>query len=368
MKDLIKKILKESEDDLDWARDIINSMPKIGDIFNTNTEANILVKIVDIVCVEGYKPKSRIYHTISGGSIKVELYGCRIHFDESRDKGKTWSEGFGTELEWLNILINRGWWTKVNNNLSESEDEIELAKIIITEPIDLWNIFKNSNFSKTSDLYNLKVKLTPKDDEYFTISLSNCGENPPGWWYNNAFNIIQWGYKTKEYIDCGACHGKVYLDDCDDKVFGVVLKHNTMDYDYWVSEEMVNLVLTNEDIIKESEENSLEWVEDIIKNMPLDIGNVFYIVDNGADYGEIFPDNYRPKNVRYVFYVSEIINRGEELFIKTPLCNPNKVTYNKKDYHEVSVRCSWGDDEDREYISYQNAIKLIDSKYWRPMK
>lgn len=131
-------------------------------------------------------------------------------------------------------------------------------------------------------------------------------------------------------------------------------------------------------ILKESE-TDLGWVNDLMNDLPINIGDVFWIPT-------VEGDTTKKKNVRYVLIMTDIIKLDEpkisyggddpsfvtkdDYVLKYKSCDPKNVTYNPKDYTIDSVRC-------RDYKSKENgsdmecgynwAKYLIDIKWWNKM-
>jgi hypothetical protein len=87
-------------------------------------------------------------------------------------------------------------------------------------------------------------------------------------------------------------------------------------------------------------------------------GDVFYIVDGTySEDSNMYPPDYKPKNVRYLFHVTDIFKSNNRFFLNYTFCRPKNVTYNPKDYNTNSCG-DFGYDE----IVYENALELINSK------
>ena len=127
------------------------------------------------------------------------------------------------------------------------------------------------------------------------------------------------------------------------------------------------------DSLNESEdENEFQWVEDIFKEVTVNLGDVFYVVDSSYatptyDQGQ-YSINHKPENVRYLFFVDDIYENDNGLMIEYKNCDRKDVSYNPKDYNPTNPRCHY-DDGDGYYneVKYSTALELIDHKYWRPM-
>lgn len=131
------------------------------------------------------------------------------------------------------------------------------------------------------------------------------------------------------------------------------------------------------------EDDDLDWVKNIIDEMPIRVGDVFYVVDDNPEQHK--PDDYKPRDVRFVLTVADIFpterdtsrfNFKEELLIKYKPCDPKNVTYNPKDYTLDSPKCydyedtdpDDADEEGYEYVEMSWFLKnLYHIKYWRPM-
>ena len=115
------------------------------------------------------------------------------------------------------------------------------------------------------------------------------------------------------------------------------------------------------DKLNESEDD-LSWVDDLDKET-VKKGDVFYIVDGTYSEGSnMYPPAYKPKNVRYLFHVTDIFESNNRFFLEFSFCRPTNVTYNPKDYN--TNNCG---DFGYEKIVYENALELINSNYWRLM-
>ena len=133
-------------------------------------------------------------------------------------------------------------------------------------------------------------------------------------------------------------------------------------------------------ILKESEEDDLEWARDVIATPINDIrvGDVFYIVDTDSNHPK--PDNYKPVHARYIFVATGMesgreVDQGygikDNTFLTYKLCDPDDATYNSNDYYETSPKCQgFTSDDGEEYAStgINWAKRLVDTKYWRRMR
>lgn len=119
-------------------------------------------------------------------------------------------------------------------------------------------------------------------------------------------------------------------------------------------------------ILKESEDD-FGWATDIVKKEPINVGDVFYIVDRSISV-DTHSANYKPKRVRFVLFVTEIREgpRGFKVYYQN--CFPAAVSYNPKDYNPIKGRCHYDDGDGYESeIDYVDALDLINQQYWRPM-
>jgi len=115
-------------------------------------------------------------------------------------------------------------------------------------------------------------------------------------------------------------------------------------------------------ILKESE---FDWVDDIVNQPQIKVGDVYYIVD-GVFGTDVHPMDYKPEKVRYLFHVTKVFEKNGNFYLKYEYCNPNQVTYNPKDYN--SSKCNYyTDDAYSSKIEYKNALNLINNSYWRLM-
>ena len=132
-------------------------------------------------------------------------------------------------------------------------------------------------------------------------------------------------------------------------------------------------------ILKESEDE-FEWAKDLVSEMDIDIniGDVFYIVDNAPQQREPHPDDYQPTDVRYILTITDItFDKENELIIKYKPCDPENTTYSAKDYSIELPRCydyEDPDSEDADENGYEDVSfkwfrdNLTKTKYWRQMK
>lgn len=126
-----------------------------------------------------------------------------------------------------------------------------------------------------------------------------------------------------------------------------------------------------------NESKELDWFDDI--KPPVEIGDVFYIVDASPHSMEKKSKGYKPKNVRYIITIADIILNEKDInqsVIKYKPCRPTNVTYNPKDYSSESVNCYdyvdlEADDIDEngyEDVDLKWFIEnLLNTEYWRFM-
>ena len=131
--------------------------------------------------------------------------------------------------------------------------------------------------------------------------------------------------------------------------------------DYYIDYDIIDDVNTDEFFTQlDEQEEDFGWMDDII-DISIKIGDVFYIVDYNYGY-DMQPINYRPNVVRYIFYVTNIFEKGGKLHLNYKYCKPVDVTYNPKDY--IKSKCRSTQDE---VIEYERALELVDKQYWRFM-
>jgi hypothetical protein len=130
-------------------------------------------------------------------------------------------------------------------------------------------------------------------------------------------------------------------------------------------------------IIKE-EIDDLEWAREAVSGLNINIGDVFYIIDGASGFSEpSLPDDSKPMHVRYLFYVTDIVEGKPErslkysvtdtMFVKYKMCNTKDVTYDKNDYGPNSNKCK-GEYGDTKRSGYNHALGMIGARYWRKMK
>jgi hypothetical protein len=184
---------------------------------------------------------------------------------------------------------------------------------------------------------------------------------------------VEWGY-VKYYHDGCYVKYKISYDD------GQTWSYESGSDGHWVEVGWINLLVEKDwwilvhkredffDKLNESED--LEWAEDAIKAPLISVGDVFYIVDNGAGSNPK-PLDYKPEDTRYVFYIDNIVTgKDNEQYVTTTLCDPKNTTYNKSDYGEDTARCYGYSDpnDDNDPITYRWVIELIETLYWRRME
>lgn len=183
----------------------------------------------------------------------------------------------------------------------------------------------------------------------------------------------RWG--TKQYESNGySLNYKISLDN------GETWKYEDGEGHYvdtgWIGElikmghwslEQKNMDLGGDffDSLTESEEDEFGWVDDIVNQPQIKVGDVYYIVD-GVFGTDVYPMDYKPEKVRYLFHVTKVFEKNGDFYLEYEYCNFNRVTYNPKDYN--SSRCNYYDDDAYgSKIKYQEALNLINNSYWRLM-
>jgi hypothetical protein len=119
-------------------------------------------------------------------------------------------------------------------------------------------------------------------------------------------------------------------------------------------------------ILKESEEE-FGWADEIIKQEPIKVGDVFYIVDRSMGI-DTHPVDYKPEDVRYLLFVTDISEGPSGFEIKYQNCFPKNISYNPKKYNPTKHNCHYDDGDGFESeIDYADALDLINQQYWRLM-
>ncbi len=114
-------------------------------------------------------------------------------------------------------------------------------------------------------------------------------------------------------------------------------------------------------------EDEFGWATDIVKEQPIKLGDVFYIVDSNFG-GDQNPMNHKPEDVRYLLFVTDIYEENGGLMIEYKNCDRKGISYNPKDYNPTNPRCHYDDgDGYYNYVKYDDALNLVDERYWRPM-
>ena len=114
----------------------------------------------------------------------------------------------------------------------------------------------------------------------------------------------------------------------------------------------------------ESEKDDFGWANEIINEDPIKVGDVFYIVDTNFGVGIEHPIDYRPENVRYIFFVTKIYKRNGDFRVEYKHCNNQGISYDPRDFNPTQPRCHYGDIDT---IKYKDALNLVNEKYWRPI-
>lgn len=122
-------------------------------------------------------------------------------------------------------------------------------------------------------------------------------------------------------------------------------------------------------ILKETfDPNDLGWADEV-SELPINVGDVFYIIDGGDWNSPPLRDDYKPKNTRYVLVITDIKDMDGEIHVGKKLCPHINVSYDPKDYTIEKCR-NYGDDEyegEDSYLELNRATDLINRKYWRYM-
>ncbi len=122
-------------------------------------------------------------------------------------------------------------------------------------------------------------------------------------------------------------------------------------------------------ILKEEfDSNDLEWADEV-SELPINVGDVFYIIDGGDWDSPPLRDDYKPKNTRYVLVITDIKDMGGEIYVGKNLCNNYNTSYNSKDYTVEKCRSYTNDryEDENDYLRLNIALDLINKKYWRYM-
>lgn len=232
-----------------------------------------------------------------------------------------------------------------------------------------------------------KIPLKPEELEYYWPHIIRAlKERHPGimWGSNDELetdDFYSHFYYHKEGVVLYITTGKKPYPSMAQSAYGelgYLLKNGYIEENHEIFELSDLLNIDTEDIfnkINESEE--FDWFDDI--KPPVEIGDVFYIVDRNPHSMEKKSKGYKPKNVRYIITIADIILNEKDInqsVIKYKPCRPTNVTYNPKDYSSESVNCYdyvdlEADDIDEngyEDVDLKWFIEnLLNTEYWRFM-
>ncbi len=244
---------------------------------------------------------------------------------------------------------------KSSDKLKESEEEFSWVGEIDAEPIKKGDVFyivdggvlephTPLNYKPKNVRYLFFVTDIIKGSNGFIIKYQNCDR-------------MDISYDPKKYNPTSADHNCHYGDDDDESEIDYIDALKLINSNYW--RLMGNNGYYNH--LNESEDD-FGWVDDLNKEI-VKKGDVFYIVDGiYSEDSNMYPPDYKPKNVRYLFHVTDIFESNNRFFLEYSFCRPKNVTYNPKEYN--TNNCG---DFGYEKIVYENALELINSNYWRLM-
>ena len=269
------------ESDLEWAKDLVNSEPIGWDLyrlikFYLDGNKTIGVRYDDDgeVCITDVRGGAYICVPIDELTlrrIKREFFDV-IYGHYGYDIKEEYEEAY----EILKPIIPPSIITDnihKREELNESEnDDLGWAHDIANSTINGWELLK----SGIGNLKNFKVRLIIKDYDYLMCSLGTCGDglhklilNQPDY----EFQLLDFDRHNLHRVDvdcgCGYDDGN---DGNDDIVTAVNLRYNDGGYinNFWFLEEWVDLILIPKNI-NESEDDSLEWAEDTVKSVDIDV-------------------------------------------------------------------------------------------------
>jgi hypothetical protein len=129
MRNLIKKILKESEDELEWMDNAIGNVyiPKVGDVFYIPSH-NYSLRITKIKCDGRDATKWKTQHTIDWGNVQFMDYGCNISYETNYSGDWLTREDYSSELGWIHVLIEKGYWVG-EDKINEQEEDFSWVNL-----------------------------------------------------------------------------------------------------------------------------------------------------------------------------------------------------------------------------------------------
>ena len=384
MKSLIKKILKESEDEIKFS---------IGDRVIVN-EGNIILNEIGTI----------VYIDIDADEPNIINYV--VEFD-------TWNEGHSAGGSEVCKKLGHCWWVEAKG--------MELAPDTYSMMDKLYEAKKLAktkySYLADSNLIGLKFRL---DDKTYTI-VENVNEygyliitypsfykgkiKTSSYKLTDLINRLNSGFLTLIPSDIKESENKVDYSELrhSEDLTGLKLrdKNGTLyivtnqveaqlsmvvDYtlsDFNIKERKMSMWLKelvkylegggleivelpggfdiSLDSLYESEEDGLEWARDIVSNTStnIEVGDVFYIVDANAGKN-VLPWSHRPNNVRFILTIVET----SPDWVKKIVYNPNNVTYNKSDYAPNNYH---KEVNDIPKVDLDWALELIGMAYWRRM-
>jgi hypothetical protein len=333
VRSIIKKILLES---------IEPNKIEVGDIFSTTergTENKPLIMVTDII--QDGKPRIRSVQT-RWGTKEYESEGYSLNYKVSLDNGETWvyedGEGHYVDTGWIGELIKMGHWSLEQKNVELDSDFFD----------SLTESEEEFDWLPTQNEIGLKVRVDGKPfyvEDYYHLQDEGMFTSKVGGW-NDCYEIID--EKVFNNIDCYI----VKFNDHYPKV-------------YFRKQDFVEKDFCNPQM--NESEDEFGWATDIVKEEPIKLGDVFYIVDSNFG-GDQHPMNHRPEDVRYLFFVTDIYEENGGLMIEYKNCDRKGISYNPKDYNPTNPRCHYDDgDGYYDYVKYDDALNLVDERYWRPM-
>jgi hypothetical protein len=332
VRSIIRKILLES---------VEPQKIEVGDIFFI-TETNNLIMVTNII--QDGKPGIKSVQTM-WGTKQYESEGYSLKYKVSLNNGKTWAyedvgeenhdgEGHYVDTGWIGELVKMGYWSLLQKNinffdsLTESEEEFD--------------------WLPTQNEIGLKVRVDGKPfyiENYYHQQDEGMFTSKVGGW-SDCYEIID--EKVFNNIDCYI----VKFNDHYPKV-------------YFRKQDFVEKDFCNPQM--NESEDEFGWATDIVKEQPIKLGDVFYVVDSNFG-GDQHPMNHKPEDVRYLLFVTDIYEENGGLMIEYKNCDRKGISYNPKDYNPTNPRCHYDDgDGYYNYVKYDDALNLVDERYWRPM-
>lgn len=351
---------------------------EVGDIFSTfgippsgrEDTDKTLIMVANIIC-DG-EPGRKVVNS-SWGTRHYNSDGCSLNYTVSLDNGDTWNyedgEGHYVDTGWIGELVKMGHWVLEHKNVELDSDFFDS----LNESEKNQGNYDCVGINLSNLTTDEKIKVLEKLEQVYNTFV---GFSRYAWVDQIQYLVTDFITPVTVSLTLASLKGRIgkcgrYFTSVPENAY----KEETDSYETpismggtklrWSKEidgrEFLNMPsIDDTSKLFESDEDEFKWVEDIINDMSIKLGDVFYIVD--SDYaGSQHPIGYRPENVRYTLFVSDIFQDDEDKYIEYIECDNRNVSYNPKDFN--TTKC----ERSSTTVTYEKALKLINQNYWRPM-